>query len=344
MTGVGTRVAVAAVPGWGWHHRVVHPSQLLVDFFGGIDEGEVTGVMSSWCLRVLGSPIRRVLFWVEGVGCAVGMELQNGRDVVVKVVRPDQPVARLTAVQDVQRLLVADGYPAPMPVARPAALANGLAFAEELHDVGGVPNGHLQGHRREMAARLARLVGVCDTADPATWADLALGRPAWADYSSQDLWPVPHRPDVDLTAPGEGSDTLDELACVSKRVLCAAGNERWIIGHSDWEAQNLRFENDRLAMVYDWDSLVVERESVIVGFASAVFCGRSEPGLGDVPTEAERDEFLGAYQDAAGREFTASEQTVALAAASWITAYNARSPPGGDPQRKMEGRISTTRQ
>ncbi len=302
----------------------MHPSRLVVDLFGRIDEGEATGAVSSWCLRVLGSPVRRVVFWVEGVGWAVGLELQDGRDVVVKVVRPDQTVARLRAVQGVQRLLVADGFPAPMPLAGPAALASGLAFAEELHDVGVVPNGHLPEDRREMAAGLARLVDACDAVDPASWADLALGRPAWANYSSKELWPVPHRPDVDMAAAGEGSETLDELARLSKRVLCAAGDERLIIGHTDWEAQNLRFENDRLVMVYDWDSLVVERESVIVGLASAVFCGRSETGLGDVPTEAEQDAFLAEYQNAAAHEFTAAEQTVALAAASWVTAYNAR--------------------
>ncbi len=319
-----TPVDVAAVRGGRWHHGVVHPSRLVLDLFGEIDPDEVPGVVSSWCLRVLGSPIRQVLFWVEGVGCAVGVELRDGRGVLVKVVRPDQPSARLGAVQDVQRGLLADGFPAPTPIHGPAALANGLAFAEELHDVGVVPNGHLPGHRREMAAGLARLIDVCDAADAATRASLALGRPGWADYSSGGLWPVPHRPDVDLTATGEGSDMLDELARVSKRVLRTAEEGRSVIGHSDWEAQNLRFENERLAMVYDWDSLVVAPESVIVGFASAVFCGRSEPGLGDVPTEAEQGGFLAEYQDAAGHEFTPAEQSIALAAASWVTAYNAR--------------------
>ncbi|MDP9250620.1 MAG: phosphotransferase, partial [Chloroflexota bacterium] len=273
----------------------MHPSRLVVELFGGIDEGEITHMVSSWCLRVLGSPVRRDLFSVEGVGCALGIELQDGRRVVVKVVRPDQPVARLRAAQEVQRVLLADGFPTPIPIAGPAGLANGIAYAEELQDLGMMPNGHLPGHRREMAGQLARLVEICAKARPATRANLALSRPAWADYLNKDLWPVPHRPDADLSAPGEGFEVLDELARVSKAVLCAAGDATSIIGHADWEAQNLRFENDRLAMVYDWESLVVERESVIVGLASAVFCARSEPGLGDVATEAEQDAFLTEY-------------------------------------------------
>jgi hypothetical protein len=151
-----------------------------------------------------------------------------------------------------------------------------------------------------------------------------LGRPPWADYLKEDLWPIPHRRDADFTATGQGSEVLDELARVSKAVLCAARDASSIIGHADWEAQDLRFDNDRLVMVYDWDSLMVEHETVIVGMASAVFPARSEPGLGDVPTEAEQDGFLRDYQDIAGHVFTRIERTVAVAAASWVTAYNAR--------------------
>jgi hypothetical protein len=228
-------------------------------------------------------------------------------------------------MQEVQRLLVADGFPTPVPLAAPSPLGNGIAFAEELRAVGEVPNGHLDEHRREMASQLHRLIGMCKKATPTARERLGLGRPAWVDYTSGDPWPVPHQRDADFTATGEGSEVLDELARVSKAALCAAGETNSsVIGHADWEAQNLRFDDDRLEMVYDWDSLVVERESVIVGLASAVFPARSEPGLGDAPTAAEQDAFLTDYQHTAGRVFTPVERTLAVAAASWITAYNAR--------------------
>ncbi len=166
---------------------------------------------------------------------------------------------------------------------------------------------------------------MCKKATPTALAHLGLGRPAWVDYTSFDPWPVPHHRDADFTATGEGSEVLDELARVSKVALCAAGETNSsVMGHADWEARNLRFDNDRLEMIYDWDSLVVERESVIVGLASAVFPARSEPGLGDAPSAAEQDAFLTDYQQTAGRVFTPVERTLAVAAASWITAYNAR--------------------
>ncbi len=141
---------------------------------------------------------------------------------------------------------------------------------------------------------------------------------------SGDPWPTPHRPDASFSAAGGGSQVLDELARVSKDALCATSKSDSIIGHADWEAQDLRFEDDHLAMSYDWDSLVVDRESVIVGMASAVFPARPESRLGDVPTAAGQAAFLVEYQDAAGQVFGPQQRIEAAAAAGWVTAYNAR--------------------
>jgi hypothetical protein len=52
----------------------VHDSSLVIELFGAIDQGEIALMVSSWCLRVLGSPVRRDLFSVSGVGLTLGIE------------------------------------------------------------------------------------------------------------------------------------------------------------------------------------------------------------------------------------------------------------------------------
>jgi hypothetical protein len=44
-----------------------------------------------------------------------------------------------------------------------------------------------------------------------------------------------------------------------------------VVGHADWESQNLRWDGDRPLAVHDWDSAVAQPEAVVAGLASAVW-------------------------------------------------------------------------
>jgi hypothetical protein len=62
----------------------VHDSSLVVELFGAVDQDEIAHMVSSWCLRVLGSPVRRHLFSVAGVPLTARL---------VESVEPNAPAA-----------------------------------------------------------------------------------------------------------------------------------------------------------------------------------------------------------------------------------------------------------
>ena len=92
-----------------------------------------------------------------------------------------------------------------------------------------------------------------------------------------------------------------------------------VLGHADFEAQNLRWRAGTILAVHDWDSLAWQPEAALAGAASGMFASSGPPTLAPVESSAA---FLVAYQDIRGRMFTAEEQEIAWAASVWPAAYN----------------------
>ena len=84
-----------------------------------------------------------------------------------------------------------------------------------------------------------------------------------------------------------------------------------VIGHADWEAQNLRWDGEAIHTIHDWDSLAALPEAAVVGAAAGAFASTNTPTLAPL---ASSESFLAAYEDAAGRRFTSEEIEVAWAA------------------------------
>jgi hypothetical protein len=95
----------------------------------------------------------------------------------------------------------------------------------------------------------------------------------------------------------------------------------YVLGHGDFEAQNLRWKDFELWAVHDWDSLAWLPEAALVGAASAVFASAQAPTL--APLESS-EAFLGAYQDRRGHRFTREEEEVAWAASLLPAVHDAR--------------------
>ena len=94
-----------------------------------------------------------------------------------------------------------------------------------------------------------------------------------------------------------------------------------VLGHADFEAQNMRWHGREVWAVHDWDSLAWQPEAALAGAASGSFASDGPPTLAPIESS---EAFLAAYQDLRGRLFTAVEREIAWAASVWMAAYNAR--------------------
>ena len=274
------------------------------------------GRLTQWCTAHLGSPPVAEIFRSGYLSAVVGLQLADGREVVVKI-RPDS--ARIAACVDVQRRLAEAGYPCPRPLTAALPFGDQVATAEvyvaggSALPVGGDPSVA----SAEAYAWLIR---------SAPMPFEALGpAPSWAawDHDGDELWPRPDEdPDVDLNAVG-GAEWIDEVALRARNRLRAgrAADSEVVIGHCDWLAGNVRWDGDALLVVHDWDSVIAEQEAVLVGFAAALWSPVSEDAAATVD---ETEQFLVAYGRARGRELTADELERAWAAGAWTRAYDAK--------------------
>jgi len=244
----------------------------------------------------------------------IGLHLEDGRDVVVKI-RP--PELRLTACHRVQRHIRQHGFPCPEPLVGPTALGRYTATAEG-YEAGGEQLPEAPDRTERFAKALARLTrtmpAVTDipTLDPP---------PAWGwwNHSSRRLWPPPSEGAVDLNAHTEPSWLVEAVTRARTRLRAATLPS--VLGHSDWQTEHLRWINGELHMVYDWDSVVALPEATIVGLASAKFAITPDNAGASL---AETSDFLGAYAIARGHLWTREEQELAWAASLWVMAYNAK--------------------
>jgi hypothetical protein len=161
--------------------------------------------------------------------------------------------------------------------------------------------------------RLAPAVSVLPTLEPP---------PAWVwwDHDQPGTWPVPDDIVADLNVHA-GPAWLEEVGRRARNRLAEFDGPS-LIGHCDWWSQNLRWLDERLYMVHDWDSVAARSEAVIAGVAAAVFCATGDPGV--AATVDETEAFLSGYERARGRVWSADELQVCWAAGLWSRTFDAR--------------------
>lgn len=149
-----------------------------------------------------------------------------------------------------------------------------------------------------------------------------LPNPEWVhwDHDGPGHWPPndlhDHRPGADSLRPG-----LVPAAARTRKRLLAAASMPHVLGHADWEAQNLRWSGSAPHVVHDWDSVAWLPESALVGAASGAFASVETPTL--APLESS-EAFLKAYQEERGSALTPDELEVAWAASLWPALHNGR--------------------
>jgi hypothetical protein len=270
--------------------------------------------LAQWCMEQLGSPPADEMFRSGHLSAVMGLRLADDREVVVKV-RPDAP--RMAACVEVQRRMFQAGYPCPQPLTGAVPFGEEVATAEAYVPGGAVLPSEAHAARAFAEAfawliRLAPRPAEVSTLDPA---------PSWAawNHAEDGLWSCPEDPDINLNKVA-GPEWIDDAGRRARERL-RAGESEAVIGHCDWLAGNLRWSGDALLVVHDWDSVIVDSEAVLVGFAAALY---STGSVDELATLGDTERFLVAYCHARGREFSADELERSWAAGVWTRAYDAK--------------------
>jgi hypothetical protein len=268
---------------------------------------DLPGWVPGWCRVHLGAAPAEVLHRSRHMSDVLGLRLDDGRAVAIKA-RPDQQGRAATCVE-VQRTLAEQGYPCAAPLTGVTVHKGVATHAEEWRPGGDMLLGDDPATAIRFARLLARLVTLA--------ADLEVGgdapgavrpplpNPEWLRWDDADPAGVP--PEIEDAT----RRVRDRLAVI------------WlprVLGHADWESQNLRWHGTVPYTVHDWDSMAWLPEAAIAGAASGAFASSGQPTLAPIESSAA---FLDAYQHER-RRFNDEELEVAWAVSLWLALHNAR--------------------
>jgi len=246
------------------------------------------------------------------VGALFGLRLDDGSRVALKIHTGRTGQDYLEAVQNVQAALWKRGFPCPRPLG-----VRERATLEEWRDEGVYRDAHEPEVRRVVAEQLARLLRVTRELRPVA------GLEPFFPPPDGPLWPTPHNVLFDFEATRAGAEWIDEIARTAKRLRDVRVGEL-VIGHGDWTVKHFRFDGLRPTVVYDWDSLYTDFETVYVGGSAATFTYTEHFPVRLWPTAAEARAFFDDYERARGAALAPEERTAAQAAAVYNRAYSTR--------------------
>lgn len=288
--------------------RLRRPYGVLVEqVFGTKDAARVEAAL-------LGLPLEiRHCFHLEiSVGALFGLELGDGRRIALKVHQAKVGAPELEAQQVVQAHLADRGFPCPRPVLGPTPFLVGLCSAEEWRTDGRRYGVVTAARRRAMAEAVLRIAEL--------GAELPRLPPLEAYHARQELWPEPHNALFDFDATRAGAEEIDEIAGRAAGLMRAGP---LVLGHQDFSLKHFRFgAGGQITIVYDWDSLSVDHESVALGGAAAAHTAALHARTFEPSVETTLA-FVDAYEDAGGG-LPVEVRRAALAYAVYIVAYTAR--------------------
>ena len=272
--------------------------------------------LSTWCETHLQSSIDHIRFEAGYATRVIGVHLRDERAVVLKL-RPYTPRLHGTAV--VHAHLWNVGFPCPQLLVGPIALESAWISAEAL-----VEGGHVLSNQPNApdlyAAALADLIAQSPAVDECP---NLLPPPAWLhwNHSESGVWPRPDVHNIDLNARAS-PDWLRDAAQRARTRLRQCG-EVPVVGHADWWSENLRWNNQKLHVVFDWDSVTAQPEPILAGAAAYQFAATTFEIEDSAPAADvnQSEQFLDAYTRARGRSWSRDEWQVAWAASAWVASY-----------------------
>jgi hypothetical protein len=299
------------------HRRRSDESSTEDAIFGPVGVKGVAGWYERVCSKALGAPVRRALFFAASAGCVAGVELADGRQLVIKAYQRRWRLDLLRVVWSAQRRLVATGFACPVPEVAPFSFEGLSVSVERLLADPGVrvldPD-EMSVSAESLATAAITLRG--ENASP--WVGMhAMDRP------SGSLYPVPHSPLFDFNLNAEEAGWIDELASAGLAAQELDDSPPQML-HGDWSARNIRVVGGRLVASYDWDSLGAFKESLAVGVAAATWRSIGEAHDPAAPDTMEIEAYLDAYTCAADGSRGRRWRTAAMGSALYALAYTAR--------------------
>jgi Ser/Thr protein kinase RdoA (MazF antagonist) len=285
--------------------------------FSNPDPDSIAGLITDAAQQQLGVPVTGGLFYAASAGCVFGLQLADGRSIVLKVYQSHWDPSFLRAVQRVQDSVALTGFPCPRPLAAPIAVGRGWATVESLLPDPG-PGPPLDDSFVQPSS--AGLVRLLRSARGLAHDGLELHPFRIADG---DLYPTPHNPIFDLRGTAKGAEWIDEWATRSWPRRDSASLPP-VIAHMDWSARNVRLTRAGVVAVYDWDSIGVASEATAAGQSAVTWRSTGETLDVSTPDAHEIERFIHGFAQARGTSFSALEIDVARAAAVWVMAYAAR--------------------
>jgi hypothetical protein len=214
------------------------------------------------------------------------------------------------------------GFPCPEPIAGPIDIDMDWVSLEGLVR-GGT---QLVGGNRVPALYAAALAELIRRGPSVEGLPTLVPPPAWAywNHAEAGLWPLRDRVDGDLNQEPDPVWLTDIAMRVRSRL--AGFDSPSVAGHADWWSENLRWVGHNLHAVFDWDSITAQPEAILVGEAAYMFAKTTFELDGCAPGASieATDQFLVAYEQAAGRPWPEEERQVAWAAGLWVAAFDAR--------------------
>ena len=291
------------------------------DVLGTDSPGEIGQLFECFCAERFAARPEGAHFYAASAGCVLGVHLESGDDVVIKAYQKRWSSPLLRAVQRSQERVADGGIPCARPRLGPTQFAAdrpNLALVETFIADPGMHPGRSARERGVSARGLALQIGLCRDLDGV---EALNSHPLHTP--DERLYPEPHSPlfDFDTTAAGAAwIDDLARLALLARKQDESAA----VVAHTDWSARNVRFDEECLQAVYDWDSLALVRESTALGQAAMTWSVTADPGGTEFPDSDDVLAFMNDYQRARSRPFTTDQLRAARASALYTLAYTAR--------------------
>lgn len=299
-----------------WQELFVEP-----DVFGTTNPAHIAHQLDDFCTETLHAAIAEYLFYESSQGAVCGVQLEDGRRVVLKIHQASRSLEFLTAIYQVQRYLVDASYPCTHPIIAPTRFRDGFATTEVLDDTGEHRDAHRPEIRRSMAQLHVQLSSLTeDMSNIVGLHSAALDKRLPPDA----LYSIPHSKMFNFETTSQGAEWIDALCREARKTLAENNAGKLLLGHTDWSIKHFRYIGDTAHIIYDWDSLALDREPVLVGAAAGGFTMTWHLDVPILPTQDEALAYVGEYEAYRNKKFTVDEQQIMAASmTSWLC-YGAR--------------------